>query len=270
MNGKLNTDNYHYHLNQLHRNDAMHDAENQNLAQLATEPKTHRSLFAELRGLFPRRTSVQSKNGHQIKTLRRLLHLTFAAIFMLAALLATAAPSHAQAQPNAHNDPGSNAAFHPELVPFQIGDYYQFRGDQQRAIAEFTKALEILPSYAYAYAARGDSYALIGEYQQAINDYSAAIAIYPDYVSALTTRGSVYTALGIYDLALDDFENAIAQMPTYAPAYRAAGDLHYLLSEKDEAINCYHTYIQYTTETPDAVVMERIDEIEALTEAGSL
>ena len=87
-------------------------------------------------------------------------------------VLTSAVPSFAQsqAQPGAHSDPGPVEVYSPALVSYRVAYYYQFKGDQQRAIAKFTEAIEVLPNYAYAYAARGDSYALIGEYQAAIDD----------------------------------------------------------------------------------------------------
>ena len=269
MNGKLNTDNYPYRLNQTSRDEALRAAENQRLAQIATEPATRRSLFAGLRHLFRRTQPAQPSSIRHLRGLRQVLHLMLAATFVVTLLWTTAAPSFAQALPGAHTNPGNTEAYHPALVSYRVGYYYQMEGDQPRAIAKFTEAIELLPNYAYAYAARGDSYSLIGAYRAAIDDYTVAIGIYPDYVSALTTRGSAYTAIGAYNLALADFDNAIAQMPTYAQAYRAAGDVHYLLGEADEAFNCYRRYVQYTSAAADALVTARIETFEAQTKTSS-
>jgi tetratricopeptide (TPR) repeat protein len=173
---------------------------------------------------------------------------------VITTLLTTAAPSYAQsqAQPGAHSDPGPAEVYHPALVSYRIAYYYQFTGDQQQAIAKFTEAIDLLPTYAYTYAARGDSYVLIGDYQAAIDDYTVAIGIYPDYVSALKTRGNAYVAIGEYELALADFNNAITQMPTYADAYRAAGDMYMLRGDIDEANKWYRSYAQYTSDTLDS------------------
>ena len=254
MNGKLNTDNYNYRVNQTRRDDAMRAAENQRLAQIATEPTDRRSLFAGLRQLFRRSTSAQPSNSAQRRSLRRVFQQIFAATLVIAVVLTSAAPSfaQAQAQPGARSDPGPSEVYHPALVSYRVGYYYQFKGDQQRAIAKFTEAIDLLPNYAYAYAARGDSYALIGEYQAAIDDYTVAIGFYPDYVSALKTRGVAYAAIGEYELALADFDNAITQMPTYADAYRAAADVYTLRGDTDEATKYYRSYAQYTSDTLDS------------------
>ena len=254
MNGNLNSDNYNYRVNQTRRDDAMRVAENQRLAQIATEPTTRRPLFAGLRQWFQRSISAQSISNAQRRSLRRVFQQIFAATLVTAVVLTSAAPSYAQsqAQPGAHSDPGPAEVYSPALVSYRVAYYYQFQGDQQRAIAKFTEAIDLLPTYAYAYAARGDSYALIGEFQAAIDDYTVAIGFYPDYVSALKTRGVAYAALGEYELALADFDNAIAQMPTYADAYRAAADVYTLRGDTDQAIRYYHSYAQYTSDTLDS------------------
>ena len=253
MNGNLNSDNYNYRVNQTRRDDALRAAENQRLAQVATEQPVRRSLFAGLRQLFRRSTSAQPSNSAQRRSLRRVFQQIFAATLVIAVVLTSAAPSFAQAQPGAHSDPGPSEVYHPALVSYRVGYYYQFKGDQLKAIAKFSEAIDLLPNYAYAYAARGDSYALVGEYQAAIDDYTVAIGIYPDYVSALKTRGVAYAAIGEYELALADFDNAITQMPTYADAYRAAGDMYMLRGDTDKANKYYGSYAQYTVDTLELV-----------------
>ena len=254
MNANLNSDNFQYRLNQTSRDDALRAAKNQRLAQIATEPTTRRSLFAGLHQWLRQSIRVQSSSHHHLRGLQRLPHFIVAVTFMITVLLATASPSHAQAQAQsgAHSDPGPAEVYSPALVSYRIGYYYQFKGDQQQAIAKFTEAIEVLPNYAYAFAARGDSYALIGEFQAAIDDYTVAIGIYPDYVSALKTRGIAYAAIGEYELALADFDNAITQMPTYADAYRAASDVYTLRGDTDEAVKYYRSYAQYASDTLDS------------------
>lgn len=93
MNGKLNTDNYPYQLNQTHRDDALRTAEAQRLAQIATASKSQRALFAGLRRWFLR--PAQPHSTHHLRTLRHILHLTVGVLVMIVISLATAAPSQA-------------------------------------------------------------------------------------------------------------------------------------------------------------------------------
>lgn len=265
MNGNLNSDNFQYRLNQTSRDDALRVAENHRLVQIATDATTRRSRFSWMRQWFRQSNSIRLGNRQSRHGLRRLLHLpTFLAV-VIAIALVTSIPkaAYAQEQAGARNDPGTPEIYHPAFVVFRVGYYYQIKGDQELAIAKFTEAIDLLPNYAYAFAARGDSYALSGNYQAAIEDYTIAIGIYPDYVSALTTRGNAYAMLEQYDLALADFTNAIMQMPEYAPAYRAAGDVHYLMGEIDAALNDYQSYVNYLNGQPDPIIAARIGSAEA-------
>ena len=53
------------------------------------------------------------------------------------------------------------------------------------AIDEYTKAIQLAPYDAVAYAQRGVSYNKLGQYQNAMNDYGKTIQLDPDYVFSL-------------------------------------------------------------------------------------
>jgi hypothetical protein len=94
-------------------------------------------LFAGLRNLFRRSTPQASRQPH-LRGLRRVLHLLVITFVVAVLLWTTAAPSFAQAPTSAHSDPGDTEIYHPALVSFRVGCYYQFKCDQPHAIAEFT------------------------------------------------------------------------------------------------------------------------------------
>lgn len=53
-------------------------------------------------------------------------------------------------------------------------------GNNTKAIALYTKAIERDPKYAYSYIGRGDAYVLNGEFARAIQDYNQAARLDPD------------------------------------------------------------------------------------------
>ena len=55
-----------------------------------------------------------------------------------------------------------------------------------------------------AYTIRGISYSNLGQDQNAINDYTKAIQLDPDYAKAYYNRGTSYAKLGQYTLANAD------------------------------------------------------------------
>jgi Flp pilus assembly protein TadD len=63
------------------------------------------------------------------------------------------------------------------------GGAHQAEGDSDRAIEDFTKAIELNPQDAKAYVRRGNVYQVNGDSDHAIADYNKAIEINPLYAS---------------------------------------------------------------------------------------
>jgi tetratricopeptide (TPR) repeat protein len=131
---------------------------------------------------------------------------------VLAVQTQTAAPSSPTVSP-----PGSAAGAE---VYLKRGE--DFTGVQQydRAIADFTTAIQLQPDYAEAYNDRGFAYYLKGDVERAIADYTRAIDLRPDYPKAYNSRGVAYMAHG-YGAAksVPDFDRAIALKPDFRYAY---------------------------------------------------
>jgi tetratricopeptide (TPR) repeat protein len=99
------------------------------------------------------------------------------------------------------------------------GYAYDAKGDFDRAIADFTKAIEINPKDADAYKNRGYAYDAKGDFDRAIADFTKAIEINPKDADAYNNRGSVYETKGDFDRAIADFMKAIEIDPKDADAY---------------------------------------------------
>jgi hypothetical protein len=69
---------------------------------------------------------------------------------------------------------------------------YGNNGDNDRAIADYSKANEIDPKFVSAYVGRGVAYGKKGEYDRAIADFDKAIEIDPKYAPAYVGRGVAY------------------------------------------------------------------------------
>ena len=94
------------------------------------------------------------------------------------------------------------------VAHFAKGVSYQEKGQRDKAIAEYNKAIEINPRHAQPYANRGYAYAAIGKYDQAITDYNKALEINPIYAKAYANRGYAYRSKGEYEKAMGDFRKA--------------------------------------------------------------
>jgi tetratricopeptide (TPR) repeat protein len=93
---------------------------------------------------------------------------------------------------------------------YNRGIVYHAKGENDRAIADYTMAIEINPKHANAFYNRGIVYRAKGENDRAIADYTMAIEINPNYADAFNNRGIAYAALGKREEAIADCRRALA------------------------------------------------------------
>lgn len=89
----------------------------------------------------------------------------------------------------------------------------------QKAIDDFSKAIELNLKDCDAYAGRAQAYREQGKLKEAIPDFSQAIACKPKWDPCYGNRAQTYRELGQYDLAIADFSAAIARKPRCARYY---------------------------------------------------
>ncbi len=126
-------------------------------------------------------------------------------------------------------DPKNAEVFHSR------GTAYNYRGQYDLALLDFSKALEISPADAFVYNDRGVVYALTGQHDRAIADFSKAIEINPKDAEAYYNRGFAYGEKGEYDKAISDYTKAIEINPKDAEAYDNRGLAYYRKGDYDKA-----------------------------------
>ena len=67
------------------------------------------------------------------------------------------------------------------------------KGQLDRAIEDFNKAIELYPDYAHVYVSRGYVYSRKGQYDKAIINFNKAVELYPDYANTYFGRGLLIT-----------------------------------------------------------------------------
>jgi tetratricopeptide (TPR) repeat protein len=100
--------------------------------------------------------------------------------------------------------------------------YYR-RGAIDRAIIEYTKAIELDSNAAYLYSNRGAAWGDIKNYDKAIADYTEMIRLDPNNATTFHNRGIVWFAQGNYEKAISDLTEAIHLKPNYPLAYTHRG-----------------------------------------------
>jgi tetratricopeptide (TPR) repeat protein len=137
--------------------------------------------------------------------------------------------------------PASTTTSSPQTSPIIGSDlwynkqglaYYEL-GELDKAIENFTKAIEINPNNVQAYNYRARAYNNTAKFEMAIADADKAITIDPNYSNAYVRRAYAYTNLEQPEKAVADCTKAISIDPKNADAY-ANRAIAYMHEEKPE------------------------------------
>jgi len=103
--------------------------------------------------------------------------------------------------------------------------------DYEKAIENFSQAIQKEPKHPKAYVNRGNAHYNLKEYEAALADYNQAIGISPNEVKAYVNRGNARYMLAEYssdpdkeyNLAIADYNNALRLNPNEVEAYIRRG-----------------------------------------------
>ena len=126
------------------------------------------------------------------------------------------------------------------------------KGDFDKAIRDFTTAIELKPDFFGAYNNRGVAYFEKRDFDTAIQNYDNAIEIKPDYADAYNNRGNAYREKRDFDTAIQDLTTAIKIKPDLAEAYCNRGVAYFEKRDFDTAIQNYDTAIEIKPDYPEA------------------
>jgi tetratricopeptide (TPR) repeat protein len=84
-------------------------------------------------------------------------------------------------------------------VHYSLGDLYRKTDDVDKALEEFTKALNLQPAFAMALNGRADLYRALGNYPEALTDITKAIEINSNEPVYFATLSEIYADMGKLD-----------------------------------------------------------------------
>lgn len=138
-----------------------------------------------------------------------------------------------------------------ELSPRELAMAHNNRGivhhrqrHLERAVADFDRAIALLPDLATAYRNRGAVRATLGRHDGAIADYTKVITLNPEDAAAYYRRGVLYQAQSRHQKAVADFTLTIGFLPEHARAYAGRGLAHENLGRREEAIADYRKALE--------------------------
>ena len=136
------------------------------------------------------------------------------------------------------------------LFPILTAEAYHARAiakfglkDQQGAINDLTKAIELNPNYIAAYRARGIMLKDIRDIDKAIADFNEVIRVSPDYADVYYHLGKIKLKADDKQGAISDYTQAIILNPSYAIAYYDRGCIKQEIGDNEEAISDFSKVI---------------------------
>ena len=126
------------------------------------------------------------------------------------------------------------------------------KGDLDKAIQNYDKAIEIKPDFFIIYNNRGIAYSKKGDFDTAIQDFTTAIEINPDYAEAYNNRGNAYSEKRDFDKAIQNYDKAVEIKPRLAEAYSNRGVAYHEKHDFDTAIQDFTTAIEINPDYAEA------------------
>ena len=128
----------------------------------------------------------------------------------------------------------------------KLADLYLKRGQAQlcvggadsraRAMADYSKAIEIDPRFAKAYFYRGFEYTNQAKYDEAIADFNKAVDLDLNDVAAIRYRGLAFFASGQNGSAIADLDKAVALKPDDIVNYLRRGEVLFTIGQQERAM----------------------------------
>jgi len=116
------------------------------------------------------------------------------------------------------------------------GTAWHAKGENDRAIADYTEAIKLNPKDVPAYNNRGTAWRDKGDLDRAIADYNVAMRFNTNDAAAYNNRGNVWHEKGDDTRAIADYTEAVRLDPKYALAYCNRGNAWHAKGENDHAV----------------------------------
>jgi len=133
----------------------------------------------------------------------------------------------------------------PSKAAFYAGKKAAEAKEHDKAIAEFTKAIQLKPNKPEYYRNRGDVYSIWkNDYDKAIADYTQAIRLEPNSSHNYSNRADAYLKKKDYDKAIADYDKAIQLNASSDFYYYLRANAYFEKRDYDNAVDDYDQAIR--------------------------
>jgi tetratricopeptide (TPR) repeat protein len=135
---------------------------------------------------------------------------------------------------------------------------YEKKGDKGKAIADYSKSLELKPDFLLSLAALGRFFAKDGNYEKAVEYYKKAFDLGIIDPVTIYNYGACLINIGKNDEAKIVFEKLISLDPNYPDAYYQLGIIYVGLSDNAKAKENFLKFLQLDPQNENAPVAKEI------------
>lgn len=138
---------------------------------------------------------------------------------------------------------------------FRRGRLRMRAGETAGAIGDFEQALQLLPDYAEAVAARAESLDMTGQAEAAQPEYQRARRLWAERRPGMPDRRYVFRRPGRFSFEVDSYELALKRIKTGAFPHLACGNALLVQGRPGEALKCYDRALKIKRNDPNLVAL---------------
>ena len=127
------------------------------------------------------------------------------------------------------------------------------RGEMEKAIAAYRRAVELVPDYVEAHSNLSDVLRVAGRFDEALASAAEALRLRPGSAAALNNEGNALLYLGRREEALAAYESAVRADPQSASAHANRGNALMALGRHDEALAAYEAAARIAPRSPQVL-----------------
>ena len=144
-----------------------------------------------------------------------------------------------------------------------MGLIWHAKKEYDKAIEDYTKAIQLNSAYEFAYNNRGLAWYENKEYDKAIEDITKAVQLNPGYANGFRNLGDVYKAMGEFEKAITNYEKAVELSEAFSWLKSDIDELKAKTSKIDEIkveeANKGETSLYFLVKTIEALNISDID-----------
>ena len=134
-----------------------------------------------------------------------------------------------------------------KLPLFLLGSYHRNNGAFDKAIKEFSKALELDPNYGLAHNMLGYVYLDMGEFSKAVEHLKKDLSLSPpDDANAFDSLGEAYFLMGQLDEAAATYKQALEVNSVFESSIFFVGYIYAMREEYEETVKWFDKFIAVT------------------------